>query len=309
MTAFTYQSGEAKPSLLDLKGALSLSEIVEETCQINRSGKVLCPAHDDHTPSCHIYPDSWYCFSCGANGDVFDWLELVHDLPKAAAIEEATRRASGLAQSAVALPVRKPEVVREQVRPISEEALTHHLNDYLTLSEVPAAMRGRGFDLDALQRLGFAVYGSDVVFPVTGPTGDVLALKRRYAKPVGGVRYRYTTPGHGAPAWCSLGFSDRSETLIIEGELNGMACWLARPQLAVMAAAGTNGMLHLQAFKDKTVYVYGDADEVGQTARDRWAQQALDAGALRVFVLEAWEQDACDIVGKYGLEELARRLK
>lgn len=36
----------------------------------NRSGYILCPFHDDHSPSMKVYPDGFHCFSCGAHTDV-----------------------------------------------------------------------------------------------------------------------------------------------------------------------------------------------------------------------------------------------
>lgn len=31
--------------------------------------KIICPFHNERTPSFHIYPDnSYYCFGCGVNG-------------------------------------------------------------------------------------------------------------------------------------------------------------------------------------------------------------------------------------------------
>lgn len=40
----------------------------------NRAGKVSCPVpgHDDKTPSCQLYDDHWYCFSCGVGGSIYD---------------------------------------------------------------------------------------------------------------------------------------------------------------------------------------------------------------------------------------------
>ena len=43
-------------------------------------GKILCPFHDDHHPSCHIYADHFYCFVCEAHGDQIDWLREVEGL-------------------------------------------------------------------------------------------------------------------------------------------------------------------------------------------------------------------------------------
>jgi Mesyanzhinovviridae DNA polymerase len=50
--------------------------------------KVLCPFHDDHTPSCHIYHDHFYCFVCGANGDAITWLMEVEGLTYSEAVDE-----------------------------------------------------------------------------------------------------------------------------------------------------------------------------------------------------------------------------
>ena len=34
--------------------------------------RVVCPFHDDHDPSLALYDDHFYCFACGAHGDVID---------------------------------------------------------------------------------------------------------------------------------------------------------------------------------------------------------------------------------------------
>jgi len=40
----------------------------------NRAGFIRCPFHDEKTPSCKIFKDNrFYCFGCGANGDVIDY--------------------------------------------------------------------------------------------------------------------------------------------------------------------------------------------------------------------------------------------
>lgn len=297
------------PDLQALKGVVSFSAVVAETHDIDRSGNCLCPAHNDSTPSFHVYDDHGYCFACGFRADHITWSEQVRGLSTAEAIAELQRRANGSFPTATSLhqvPSATPQVVSRL--PLSTDRLERHLEDILQLVEVPTAMLGRGFNFDELQRLGFAAYGGDAVFPILGPTGDVIALKRRYAEPGNGPRYRYTTQGCGVPAWCSLGLHRAAEVLIIEGELNAMACWLAYPERAAMGVAGTNGTLHLEALKGRTVYCYGDADEPGQKARDRWAQQAIDAGASEVFVLKPWSADACEIAGQQGRDALRELL-
>lgn len=40
----------------------------------NRSGKIHCPFHDDHTPSLQLYPDgTFYCYGCRAGGSIYDF--------------------------------------------------------------------------------------------------------------------------------------------------------------------------------------------------------------------------------------------
>lgn len=42
----------------------------------NRAGFVQCPFHTgDHTASMKIYKDSYYCFGCGATGDIFKFVQ------------------------------------------------------------------------------------------------------------------------------------------------------------------------------------------------------------------------------------------
>lgn len=43
-----------------------------------RGGKLRCPEHADRAPSLHLYhkTNSWYCFSCGRNGDGYGLIAL-----------------------------------------------------------------------------------------------------------------------------------------------------------------------------------------------------------------------------------------
>ena len=48
----------------------------------NRQGFVSCPFHSERTASLKIYPksNSFYCFGCGAGGDVIDFVRLLYGL-------------------------------------------------------------------------------------------------------------------------------------------------------------------------------------------------------------------------------------
>ena len=40
--------------------------------QVNHHGMTKCPFHDDRHPSMKLNKDYFYCFGCGATGDVVD---------------------------------------------------------------------------------------------------------------------------------------------------------------------------------------------------------------------------------------------
>ena len=42
--------------------------------KVNRSDMICCPFHDDHHPSMKLNRNYFYCFGCGATGDVIDFV-------------------------------------------------------------------------------------------------------------------------------------------------------------------------------------------------------------------------------------------
>ena len=59
----------------ELKQSISMREIVERYgIKIDRNGFCCCPFHKEKTGSMKIYKDSYNCFGCGANGDIFSFV-------------------------------------------------------------------------------------------------------------------------------------------------------------------------------------------------------------------------------------------
>ena len=62
-----------------IKDAVDIVALVGEYLTLRRAGtkyKALCPFHSDHNPSLEVNPErqSYKCWSCGAGGDVFDFV-------------------------------------------------------------------------------------------------------------------------------------------------------------------------------------------------------------------------------------------
>ena len=47
---------------------------------VNRYSKALCPVHNDRHPSLYVADDHYYCFACGAHGDVIDFVSKLFQL-------------------------------------------------------------------------------------------------------------------------------------------------------------------------------------------------------------------------------------
>ena len=73
---------------------------------VGRGGMACCPFHDDRHPSLKLNEDYFYCFGCGATGDVIDFTARLYDLsPKEAA--EKLAQDFGLAYDSQAPPRRR----------------------------------------------------------------------------------------------------------------------------------------------------------------------------------------------------------
>lgn len=63
----------------EIKECRSMASVVEQYgFRPNRAGFIPCPFHKgDREPSMKIYKDSYYCFGCGAGGDIFDFVKKI----------------------------------------------------------------------------------------------------------------------------------------------------------------------------------------------------------------------------------------
>src|SRR5574343_1414628 len=63
-----------------IKERLPIVDVLSSYITVESSGKnfkAKCPFHNEKTPSFYISPDrnSYYCFGCGAKGDIFSFVE------------------------------------------------------------------------------------------------------------------------------------------------------------------------------------------------------------------------------------------
>lgn len=85
MTMATFRSNWIQ----EIKERLSLPEAAARYGLEPRRGYLHCPFHSgDNTPSLRLYPnDTFYCFGCGAHGDVIDFVAGMEQKSKGEAIK------------------------------------------------------------------------------------------------------------------------------------------------------------------------------------------------------------------------------
>ncbi|MGN9097593.1 YodL domain-containing protein [Flintibacter porci] len=72
-----------------VKQSVTLREAAElYGIEVGRGGMACCPFHDDRHPSMKLNEDYFYCFGCGATGDVIDFTARLYDLPPREAAEK-----------------------------------------------------------------------------------------------------------------------------------------------------------------------------------------------------------------------------
>ncbi len=80
-----------------VKEQADIVQVIGECVELKRAGVRylgLCPFHGEKTPSFSVHPGQqfFYCFGCGASGDVYSFLMKYHNLDFPAALKDLARR-------------------------------------------------------------------------------------------------------------------------------------------------------------------------------------------------------------------------
>ncbi len=84
--------------LRDLRDNNDIVSVMQGYVELKRAGSTYscrCPFHSERTPSFHVYPDtqSYYCFGCGAGGDVVTFIKSIENLDYMEAVRFLAQRA------------------------------------------------------------------------------------------------------------------------------------------------------------------------------------------------------------------------
>lgn len=78
-------------AILEVIKKYQTSEILKKAGVKITGGKILCPAHDDHNPSCQVFHDGLHCFSCRWHGDIIEYFKIAENRSFPKAVERVAR--------------------------------------------------------------------------------------------------------------------------------------------------------------------------------------------------------------------------
>ncbi len=206
-----------------IKERLDIAEIVGGHVKLEKSGtsfKGRCPFHNEKTPSFFVSParQSYYCFGCGAKGDIFTFVQETEGLSFREALKELADRAGVELKGREVSTQEKSEKERlrdalEQATLFFEAKLAEHAEarEYLQtrgltdesvkkwrIGYAPAEWRAlyhhllsRGFNKETLTKAGltkpvagevkepYDVFRDRLVFPILDPNGEITGFSGR----------------------------------------------------------------------------------------------------------------------------------
>lgn len=102
---------ERPQSVNDFKNKIDINKVISQYVKPSRKGKGYwqgqCPFHNDEDPSFTVYKDSFYCFGCGAHGDVITFIEKFNKLDFKEAVKFLGDKYN------IELPEYKPEISKD----------------------------------------------------------------------------------------------------------------------------------------------------------------------------------------------------
>jgi DNA primase len=259
-----------------IKTRLTITQVLEHyNLRPDRNHRLLCPFHEDKTPSLQIYPDTntWTCFStnCHAgSGDVIDFILNKEGFSKHEAIEKAKILAGAMGIA----PTKSKQ-------PPSEEGLfASFLQSLPRCSKALAYVKERG--LEKVTEIGYNP-GSQttqmkycLVFPLKDSQNQIVSFYGRSILNDSDKRHYYSANRKGLyPEYPTKS----TQTLVLTEAIIDAATLLQLPEitenLTVLSLYGTNGLTdeHLAAIRQltelKELVLFLDGDEAGRKATEK----------------------------------------
>ncbi len=149
-------------TLLAIKERLGIEDVVSSYIKMERAGanfKARCPFHNEKTPSFFVSPDrdSYYCFGCGAKGDIFTFVEEFEGLDFKGALKLLADKA-GVPLDIYSNKNEIPKSEKDKLYEAMEQATKFFESKIHLNKNALQYLLNRGLDLSTIKnfRLGYA---------------------------------------------------------------------------------------------------------------------------------------------------------
>lgn len=176
--------------ILEIKNAADIVELVSEVVHLKKTGKNfvgLCPFHTEKTPSFTVSPEKqiFYCFGCGAGGNIFSFLMKNDGLAFPEAARSLARRYGiDIPRRSLTPEQKKRMGERESLLNINRQAMdffSRSLRHGTAGRAAMAYLNKRGLSADIIDRfnIGYAPKGWDHLLNLFSKKGVPLARVER----------------------------------------------------------------------------------------------------------------------------------
>lgn len=161
-------------------GSLDLVDYVSKFTQLHKSGSThrgICPLHNgDNQSSLTIFSDNtFYCWSCGANGNIINFAALANDISYTEAIEMLALEAN------IDISTDEAYVREKQQYDNNQRIAQKHYNKVSIIREYLNSERGLNDDTIDAFYLGYDnSRGKAIVIPLHDKNGRIVAFCKRY---------------------------------------------------------------------------------------------------------------------------------
>jgi len=146
-----------------IKERLSIEEVVSSYIKLEKAGanlKARCPFHNEKTPSFFVSPnrESYYCFGCGASGDIFTFVEEFEGLDFKGALKLLSERA-GISLEVYSRETKETKNDKERIYRIMEEATEFFEGNLGENEQAQEYLKSRGLEDKTIKdfRIGYAI--------------------------------------------------------------------------------------------------------------------------------------------------------
>jgi len=219
-----------------IKQKVNLLTYLKKYMEFDNTGHALCPFHGDvKTRSFYVkdeQDDKWYCFGCGAGGDIFDFVERYHNYSKTDAMKslaqefgvKLSEEDSKTAKAVQELQEKNKRIVENAKSQLNERAMTY--------------LKERGIEQRTIEFFEIGYFGNNIdaiYIPIKEKFGKTVGGSLRFLAPDADPKYKNASSDkydffkkreilYGLPA---IRNKIKDRLYIVEGYFDVMSAWQA----------------------------------------------------------------------------------